>query len=345
MPASNASAAPAALHYPFTDVPSDGTTIAVAPGVHWLRQTLPFELAHINVWLLDDDAGPVLVDTGVAGSNTQAQWQAVLGSRVPSRLIVTHMHPDHAGAAGWLCESFDIRLAMTRTEYLTCRMLTADTAPPPPVATAFFRAAGLDEAGLERYRALFGSFGKACDVLPPSYDRLVDGQTLAIGGSTWHVVIGNGHSPEHACLFDPARNVIISGDQILPTISSNVSVWPTEPDANPLADWLDSCHRLRERLPADVLVLPSHGKPFVGARERLTDLITEHQQALFRLLERLAEPRRAIDTFPALFRANVRASGVTLAIGEAIAHLNYLRAEGSVATWLDDDGIRWYQAA
>ena len=336
----------APFDYPYPEPPADGHPLLVAPGVHWLRQPLPFELAHINLWILDAPEGPVLVDTGVRGADTQRNWRSALANfeRPPSRLIVTHMHPDHAGAAGWLCDTYSIRLAMTRTEYLMCRVLTADIAPPPPAATEFFRAAGLDAAGLDRYRQMFGGFGKASDTLPPTYDRLSDGQVLRIGANDWQVVVGSGHSPEHACLYAPDLNVIIAGDQILPTISSNVSVWPTEPDANPLRDWLSSCRHLIDVLPADVLVLPSHGKPFVGAHKRLQALITEHERALERLTVLCREPQRAIDTFAALFRVDVRASGVSLAVGEAIAHLNYLRHHGAMTTWLDDDGIRWYQS-
>ncbi|MEL7535796.1 MAG: MBL fold metallo-hydrolase [Pseudomonadota bacterium] len=347
MPAATAKTATTQYDYPFADVPADGSTIAVAPGVHWHRLPLPFELTHINVWVLEDNDALTLVDTGIRGGHTQQRWQQVIDTfdgKRPSRLLVTHMHPDHVGSAGWLCEHYDIPLGMTRAEYLMCRVLTADTSPPPPIAFQYYRAAGFDDDALGRYAKMFGGFGKACDPLPPSYDRLSAGQTLSINGVDWEVVIGSGHSPEHACLYAPALNVVISGDQILPTISSNVSVWPTEPNANPLAEWLDSCRRLRDSLPADVLVLPSHGKPFVGAHKRLTALIDEHEVALERLRLHCREPRRAIDVFPALFRSDVGAGSMTLATGEAIAHLNFLVDAALLQTFVDDDGIRWYQA-
>ncbi len=340
------SAAYQGLSVASTDVPADGTHVTIAPGVHWLRMPLPFALNHINLWILDDAAGPVIVDTGVNGRKTQARWQQVLSAFLPerpSRLLVTHMHPDHAGSAGWLCEEYGLRLAMTRTEYLTCRLLSADVAPPPPAAIEFFRSAGLNDEQLAYYTQVFGGFGKACGPLPPTYDRLQDGQQFSFNGSMWEVIVGNGHSPEHACLWNRELNVIISGDQILPTISSNVSVWPTEPEANPLADWLDSCRRLRARLPEDILVLPSHGKPFVGAHTRLTALIDEHEANLEQLLEYCREPRRVIDVFPVLFRSRINDGNMSLATGESIAHLNYLRHKGLVGMHEDDAGIRWYE--
>ncbi|MEM8982495.1 MAG: MBL fold metallo-hydrolase [Pseudomonadota bacterium] len=346
MPSAAAKKTVSDFDYPFADTPNPGQAIEVAPGVHWLRQHLPFALEHINVWCLENSPGPVLVDTGVRGEPTQRNWLAVLETLAlpaPSRLLVTHMHPDHAGSAGWICEHFGIRLAMTRTEYLMCRVLAADFAPPPPLAVEFFHAAGFGSDDIERYKKLFGGFGKACDTLPATYDRLVDGQQLQIGGADWEVVVGRGHSPEHACLYNAAANVVIAGDQILPTISSNVSVWPTEPSANPLREWLQSCRALIGRLPEDVLVLPSHGKPFVGAHRRLQALIHEHEQGLARLLDHCREPRRAVDVFPALFRSDPGTANLTLATGESIAHLNYLQAEGAIHSWLDVGGRRWYQ--
>ncbi|MEM1262131.1 MAG: MBL fold metallo-hydrolase [Pseudomonadota bacterium] len=346
MPSAAAEKLATHFEYPFPDPPTAGQTVEVAPGVHWLRQALPFALEHINVWCLEDAAGPVLVDTGIRGEPTQRNWLAVLdglGLPAPSRLLVTHMHPDHAGSAGWLCEHFGIRLAMTRTEYLMCRVLASDFAPPPAAAVEFFHAAGFSDDDIARYKKLFGGFGKAVDELPASFDRLIDGQIVNVGAADWEVVVGRGHSPEHACLFNAGANVVIAGDQILPTISSNVSVWPTEPAANPLKEWLDSCRALMTRLPEDVLVLPSHGKPFVGAHRRLQALIDEHEQGLARLLEHCREPRRAVDVFPALFRSDPGSANLTLATGESIAHLNYLQAEGLVRNGIDDDGRRWYQ--
>ena len=187
-----------------------------------------------------------------------------------TRVFVTHMHPDHVGMAGWLTRKFGVRLWMTRLEYLSCRVMVSDTGrEAPDDAIEFCRRAGWSAAAIEAYRARFGNFGKHIHTLPDSYRRLCDGEELRIGTNTWRVVVGSGHSPEHACLYCPELKVLISGDQILPRISSNVSVHPTEPEANPLQDWLDSCNKLKTVLPSDVLVLPAHNEPFRGAHLRL----------------------------------------------------------------------------
>jgi glyoxylase-like metal-dependent hydrolase (beta-lactamase superfamily II) len=189
---------------------------------------------------------------------------------------------------------------------------------------------------------MFGMFGKYVAPLPESYNRLIDGDVVSIGASDWEVMVGRGHSPEHACLFNAEKNLVIAGDQILPTISSNVSVYPTEPNANPLKDWLESLAAMKKRLPEDVLVLPAHGKPFRGAHDRLDALVKEHTDGLEKLVELCSEPRRAVDVFPALFKSEISDSNLILATGESVAHLSYLVAKGTLAVEADDD-VLWYQ--
>src|SRR5579864_349339 len=280
-----------ALSYPFGGAPQLGAALPVAPGVLWLRMPLPMPaLNHINVWALEDGAGWTLVDTGMHTSEAMAGWEGALsgalGRRPVRRVICTHMHPDHVGLAGWLTRHHECRLWMTRLEYITCRMLVADTGREAPAdGVRFYRAAGWDEEALESYRTRFGAFGKAVYALPDSYRRVIDGEELDFGGVNWRAVIGRGHSPEHLCLYAPELKVLISGDQVLPRITSNVSVFPTEPDADPLSEWLESLSVLRERVPDDVLVLPSHNEPFHGLHARLGELIAGHEVRLGRMRE------------------------------------------------------------
>jgi glyoxylase-like metal-dependent hydrolase (beta-lactamase superfamily II) len=334
------------IRYAFDNRPEHGEIHGIGDGLRWLRMPLPMVLEHINLWLLEDDDGCAVVDTGVFVDSNREVWEGIFGGEFPgpplSRVIVTHLHPDHAGCAGWLAKEHDVELWMTREEYLLCRVLIGDTGRAAPEAgVSFYRAAGFSAEALQRYRDLFGMFGKYVAPLPESYHRLVDGEHLVVGGSAWEIIVGRGHSPEHACLFDAQRNVVISGDQILPTISSNVSVYPTEPAANPLRDWIGSLGAIKERLPKDVLVLPAHGRPFYGAHERIDALIAEHLEALDRLLDLCAEPKRAIDVFPALFKGRISAGNLIMATGEAVAHLNYLVAEGALSA-ASEEGVAWY---
>ena len=339
--------------YPFATAPEPGQTLEVAPGVQWIRMPMPGPLSHINIWSVVDDGGFAQFDTGLRTDETAAAWRTLFaaapaGARM-TRVLITHMHPDHVGMAGWLTRKFNCRMWMTRQEYLYCRVLMSDTGrEAPEVAVDFFRRAGWGEPALEDYRARFGNFGKRIHALPDSFNRVVDGQRIPIGEHEWRVVVGTGHSPEHACYHCPDLKVFISGDQVLPRISSNVSVYPTEPDADPMSDWLDSLAKIKAAVPDDVLVLPSHNEPFRGLHARLDYLAASQQRALDRLLQRLSERKRAVDVFATLFAREISVSDtmlLNLATGEAVACLNHLVQRGLARCELDAQGVLWYQQA
>lgn len=334
------------LDYPF-DAPEVGETIEVAPGVHWLRMPLPFNLDHINLWLLEDGDGWTVVDTGLRGGDTREVWTkqfgTVMGGKPITRMIVTHLHPDHVGSAGWLERQFGCRLWMSRTDYLQCRMLWHDTGrEAPEAATIFYRAAGYTENQIEQYKSRFGGFGKGVDRMPDAYTRVQEGDVLSIGGRDWHVVVGSGHAPEHLCLWAPEHDLFISGDQVLPRISSNVSVWPTEPDGDPLSAWIDSCHKIKATVPDTVLVCPAHQRAFHGLHHRLDQLVTGHERNLDNLLKKLAEPQRAVDVFACLYKRAIGEDLLGMATGESLAHLNCLLRRGLATRSRDEAGVDWY---
>jgi len=341
------------LVYPFENAPAPGKSVEIAVGVHWIRMPMPFALSHINLWAIEDGEGWAIVDTGLQTDDTVAAWRQLLAAtgplagRKPRRVFVTHMHPDHVGMAGWLTRRYGCKLWMTRLEYLNCRMLVADTGREAPEdGIRFYRQAGWDEEAIEAYRTRFGGFGKMIYQLPDSYRRMQDGESVRIGNHPWRVIVGTGHSPEHACLYCEELKLLISGDQVLPRISSNVSVFPTEPEADPLGDWLASVASIRNQVPDDVLVLPSHNEPFRGLHARLRQLASGHEKALERLRHILQEPKRAVDVFGALFKRAIGSDPqqLGLATGESLAHINYLlrRAEATAAS--HSDGAIRYRA-
>ena len=348
-----AAPASAPLSYPFDAPPARGDMLEVAPGILWIRMPLPFKLDHINLWAIADGEGWTVVDTGVRNEESIATWRALF-SRSPesgpiTRVIVTHMHPDHVGMAGWLTRKFNCRLWMTRLEYLNCRALVADTGrEAPPDALAFYRRAGWSEAAVEGYKTRFGDFGKLIYTVPDSYRRIQDGELLRIGQHDWRVIVGSGHCPEHACLYCEDLKLFISGDQVLPRISSNVSVYPMEPDANPMAEWMASLDKIEREVPDDVLVLPAHNDCFRGLHARIKRLRQGQHTAFDRLRQRLSEPRRAVDVFGALFARAIDEQNVSLlgmATGESLACLHYLLGTGEALCEADADGVAWYRLA
>lgn len=340
------------LRYPLGEhAPAYGEVYPLAPDMGWVRLPVPGNLGHINNWLLDDGEGQfAIVDTGLFLPQVVEQWKAMLSGpladRTVSRIIVTHFHPDHVGCAGWLANKFKVKVWMNRTEWLMARLLTSEQlAEPPADVVARRKFAGYDDDRLEKFRkGGWGNFARAVSRLPASHIRLDDGQHVPIGNRIWQVITGGGHTPEHACLVDHHNGVIIAGDQILPRITSNVSLMDSEPDADPLGEWLDSIAKFQKALPADMLVLPAHGEPFTGLQVRLQKLAAGHHERLDVLEEALRDRQmRAVDTFDILFSRTIDDHVFGMATGEAQAHLRHLERTGRAKLEVRD-GVGWYRA-
>ena len=324
--------APLTLTYPHADVPAPGTLMRVAAGVHWLRMPLPFALNHINLWALEDADGWCLIDTGFGIDATRALWEQLfagpLAGRPVARVIVTHYHPDHVGAARWLVDRWGAEFWMTEAEFLTAHAVRESLPPFSLVQfTQHFHRHGLDTARLKAQETRGNAYRIGVPSLPTTYRRLMDGDEIFIGGRSWHVRTAFGHAPEHATLYCAELGVLISGDQILPKITTNVGVWGNQPDSDPLKLFLDSLARF-EHLPADTLVLPSHGQVFVGLHARIAQLRDHHQARLAELLDAMEAPRTATDLLPVLFPRPLDDHQLMFAMGEIIAHLNYLAYAG-----------------
>jgi len=343
------------LQYPWSEMPQPGTTIEVAPGVHWLSMPLPFQLDHINLWVLEEpqDKGQsrwTIVDTGIGNEQTRGLWGKIFSSLNLSsvkRVILTHYHPDHAGNAAWLCKRFGAEMWTTQGEYLTAHAVRASGAGYTTEAVlSVFKKNGLDEERSRSMSALRGNnrYSELVPEFPLSYRRIIEGDTVRIGGRDWKAMIGHGHAPEHLSLYCAELNVVIAGDMLLSTISTNVSVWSIDPEGDPLRLFLESIARYRE-LPADVLVLPSHGKPFRGAHSRVEQLEKHHQTHFGELRQALHEPRSAGELLGVLFRRPLDAHQTFFAMGEAIAHLHYLYYAGQAQRAVGDDGVMRYAMA
>ena len=328
------------LHFPFMTLPKPGTKPAVAPGVHWLRMPLPYALDHVNLWLLEDGDNWTAVDTGIALPGVQEAWKSELAGRRLARQIVTHFHPDHLGLAAWLEDRTGAPLWITEGEWLAARA-TIDATGDRSVASTldFFRRHGLDAARLAALAARGNAYARGVPALPAAWRKIADGESIAIDGRAWRVIVGHGHSPEHASLYCETLSVLIAGDMMLPRISTNISAFAGIPGGNPLADFLASIARLAE-LPEDTLVLPSHGLPFRGLRARIVQLEAHHRARCDDLLKACAgQPGTAAELLPVLFARDISDPHQLLfAMGEAIAHLNYLEQAGAMNR-VEADGI------
>jgi glyoxylase-like metal-dependent hydrolase (beta-lactamase superfamily II) len=338
------------LEFPHRDAPAPGAVRELAPGVLWLRMALPFALDHINLWLLADGEGWTIVDTGLGDAPTRARWEAifagVIGVRPVRRVLVTHYHPDHAGNAGWLCARFGSPLWMTQAEFLTAHAVREGVAGYVPGATlGLFRANGLDDAHFAQMATRGNIYRRQVPEFPDSYRRIMDGERIVIGARSWRVIAGYGHAPEHASLYCDELGLCISGDMLLPSISTNVSVWAIDPEGDPLGQFLHSIQRYRE-LPAGTLMLPSHGLPFRGAQKRVRQLEAHHEARLAELMEACTEaPRSAAEVLELLFRRKLDTHQMFFAMGEAIAHLHYLERMGSLRRAVGADGVTRFTPA
>ncbi|MCK0505884.1 MBL fold metallo-hydrolase [Aromatoleum anaerobium] len=336
------------LQYPFSETPAGGETLPVAMGVSWVRMPLPFALDHINLWLLDDGEMLTAIDTGFGLDEVREHWNTILANdgRPVGRVVVTHHHPDHLGLATWLAARDGAPVWMTQGEFLSGHAIWSQL-PGYSVAdmVAQFRSHGLDGARQAALVDRGNGYRRGVPTLPGAYHRLFDGDVVTIGGHEWRVIVGYGHAPEHASLYCAQLGVLISGDMLLPRISTNVSVYAATPNDDPLGWFLDSLNRFKD-LPDDTLVLPSHGRPFRGIRARIAQLETHHRERCDELLGAIGMPGSAADVLSTLFPRELDTHQVMFAMGEAIAHLNYLVKRNEARRLISDDGtIRFERIA
>ena len=334
---------PDALTYPHDAPPVAGTTQEVAPGVYWLQMPLPMSLKYINLYLLEDTDGWTVVDTGIRGEETRELWGVIadncLNGKPITRIVCTHMHPDHTGQAGHLFETWRAPLYMSFREYYQARNMFTMMSGPNWQMTEYFQRTGLtfDFQGRMKNRKSDFQPQQEDRPIPPSFIRLSDGDTFRAAGQDWQILTGSGHSPEHVCLYNPDLRVLISGDQILPIITSNVSVFPSEPEGNPMVGWLESHERFKQLLPNDILVLPAHNLPFYGVQERLQQLIDHHEDRMLIIEENCVEPVTAVDLLPHLFNRKLEDHTRFMAVDECIAHIHCLMGRGRLERILEND--------
>ena len=336
------------IRYPLETPPEFGEATEVADGILWLRLPLPMALDHVNVFALDDGDGWTLIDTGIGTRKGREAMQAALAGPLAgkpvTRVLITHHHPDHIGLAGWFRDTHGAELLTTRTAYLMARMLALDVQDRPVAESVdLYKSAGMAPDILaQRMNERPFNFADMIDPLPLGFSRIQEDDLLSIGGRHWRVRMGHGHAPEHATLWSEDDDNILCGDQLLPSISPNLGVYPTEPDADPVGDWLESCARFQPLATPEQFVLPGHKLPYYGLPTRLDQLIENHVSALDRLQTHLATPSTSAECFLAIFKREIRASEYGLALAEAVAHCQHLWLQGRATREKRADGAWVY---
>jgi glyoxylase-like metal-dependent hydrolase (beta-lactamase superfamily II) len=333
------------LEFPHATPPDNGHFCEVAPGILWLRLALPFALNHVNLYLIEDDDGWALLDTGIADARTRLAWKGLLsgglGGRRITRLIVTHYHPDHAGLAGWIAERCNVELSMSQADWLTSQFMRHNpTAIDAPERHEFYRRHGLDAEAAAAVASRGHGYLHMTTDLPVHYHRLIAGETLTIGGRVFEILTGGGHAPEQVMLFCREAGVFLAADQVLARISPNISVMGHQPEANPLGLYLQSLAGLRAAIPDNVLVLPMHNLPFFGLHQRTGELRQHHEARCDEVLEACATvPRSTAEVLPFLFPRALDLHQKGFAFGEALAHINLLVRGGDLRGVMGADGV------
>jgi glyoxylase-like metal-dependent hydrolase (beta-lactamase superfamily II) len=341
---------PDLLTYPFLEPPEIAVPVEVAPGLLWLRLSLPFRLDHVNIYLIEDGPGWAVVDTGLGDAPTREAWDHLLAGALAGRpltcLIVTHCHPDHVGCAGWLSERLDLPVLMSQTEYLISENVHLDPAALEAVHyRRFYREHGLDETTTNGVVTRGHAYLKMVTGLPPTFRRVIAGETLRIGGREFSVLTGGGHSPEQVMLYCAAENLFLAADQVLARISPNVSVWAVDPEGDPLGIYLRSLDALRREIPADTLVLPGHNLPFHGLHNRIDELKRHHAARCDAITAACWQaPRSVADLVPVLFPRALDPHQMGFAFSETLAHVNSMLRDGRLEWTREHDAVRQVRA-
>ncbi len=325
-----------AIREPFSERPQGSQAVEIEPGILWLQLPLPMALDHVNAYALREADGWTVIDTGFNNQRTRSLWHEILhgelGGKPVRRVIMTHHHPDHVGLVGWFKSQHKAAVLATRVAWLTARMLTLDNQERPvEEALRFYKMAGMGPELYDRRKDERPfNFSDCVYPIPPGFQRLSDGQFFRMGGHDWTIRIGHGHAPDQATFWRSDGKLVIGGDQFLAGITPNIGVHPTEPEANPLEDWLQSCRMFLKFADDDMLVLPGHRAPFVGLGSRLVELIEHHEKALDQLEDSLDTPKLATDVFEVLFGRVIPEREYGLALAEAVAHVNFLYQSGRI---------------
>ena len=338
------------ISFPYTTPPEPGAVIEVADGIYWVRMALPMLIDHVNVYILEGRHDLTIIDTGLNFRQCKLAWLKIIknnfGTKPIKNVLLTHHHPDHIGLLGWFHDNFKIKVYASRTSWLLGRMLYLDKQrKPSKEAIDFWIQAGMDKTTLDKKcKDKPFNFSDVVANFPLGFISLNQGDEICLSGKNWRVEMGQGHAPDHLTLWGLDLPIVIAGDQIIPGISSNLGVYPTEPLLDTVGAWLSSCNRFLKLAKDQHFVLPGHKSPFLGLSARLRQLIDNHVSALERIEQKLSvDECTAVDLFQSIFKRKITDSEYGLALAEAVGHLNYFRVRNMVNYSIRDDGAKLFK--
>ena len=318
-----------------------GEVAQVAEGVYQLKVPVPIPLVFVSAYLVEGRDGWTVMDTGFDYPEGRAAWEA--GARAVgfdlhrdvSRIVVTHFHPDHLGAAHWLQERSGAPVYMLESEIRNSRNVWGDPDPAPFIEHLVSN--GMDRSLAERGASKM----RAGLTLPEKMLPLRAGEEMPLGAGMVRVVHAPGHAEHQVVLHDEERKILFAADHVLLRITPNIGLWP-ESEPNPLARYLKSLRSVRD-MPVD-LVLPGHGPLFHDLRGRVDELMSHHEERLDLMLREIeGVPRTPFEVSRKVFRYGLSLYEQCFALSETLAHLEHLVHEGRAERM--DNGIFSFRAA
>lgn len=329
-----------ALEYPFGNNAQLAQAELLRTGVYRLAIPLPGALSmeHINTWIVDEGDSWSLVDCGYDFSPARQAWQGLertLFAKKPvNRIVVTHHHVDHSGLAGWLSNRYGAAIYMAEAEFnARCQVFLRQGLWSREEGIDFFERAGLTAVEYETV-ANWLEFNIQGFDRPIGRYRTLDGlDHLSIGEHAWQVITVRGHSPAHTCLYCENLGVLVAGDNLLPSLAAFVGIEPGDSLAfDPLGRFLSDVKQLKE-LPADTLVLPAHGAPFIGLHNKLEQVEQHYRALLEKVLCACAEPSTVMAITRRFFPERIIQKNPFFTVAKVAAVVNHLLAQRQLE-WL-----------
>jgi len=293
-------------------------------GITPIKVDLPLRLNHVNCFMAEGENGWTIIDTGLNNAYTTKLWNEKISKKEISDLFITHYHPDHFGHSGILQQETGAHVSMSKIDAVASKEYWSDAYIESMSGRFIAAGVSVDQAEeMKRHTTEFKRFVVPSEKVDHYF---IEGEKVPIGNYEYEVIFTPGHSAGMVCFYNAEKNVLLSADHILPRITPNISSWYNDDD-NPLNSYMDSLNSMK-RLNAD-FVIPSHGKPFHGANERIDEIIKHHNERLAETMSVLVKGASSVyDVFEHLFKFKLTVHELEFAVGETQAHLEYLRFSG-----------------